>query len=495
MSDLSEPRTLARRQLGASARRAGAGAVSLLLIMILLSAGMPGHAQAAPALTVPDFEQLVEQNRAAIVNVRTTREVLGTSMGMPGIPEEEIPEFLRRFFRDRPGAGPEREPRRATGIGSGFVISDDGYILTNAHVVRDAQQVIVGLSDRRELQAEVVGADAETDIALLKVTAADLPTVELGDSDDLRVGQWVLAIGAPFGLEYTATQGIVSALSRSLPDDTYVPFIQTDVAVNPGNSGGPLFDLDGKVVGINSQIYSRTGGYMGLSFAIPINLATQVADQLRTVGYVTRGWLGVAIQDMDQALAESFGLDRAHGALVSSVNEGSPAAKGGLQTGDVIIAFNGRDVASSSKLPPLVAETPTGKQVPVEVIRNGKRKTLQVTVGERERTSVQAGLPTKGSEGGLGVVVAPLNPQEREAIGEKGRGVAIRQVDPQGPAARAGLQPNDVLLSFNRKDVKSPEELTKLVKDAPRDRAIAVLVQRADHPQFLSITIPSEGKG
>ena len=234
---------------------------------------------------------------------------------------------------------------------------------------------------------------------------------------------------------------------------------------------------------------------MGLSFAIPINLATHVAEQLRTTGYVKRGWLGVAIQDMDQALAESFGLDRSHGALVSSVNEGSPAAKGGLQPGDVIVAFNGRDVASSAELPPLVGATPTGQKVPVEVIRNGDRKTLQVQVGEREREQLQAGLPAKGSEGGLGVVIAPLTPQERESIGEEDRGVAIRQVDPQGPAARAGLQPNDVLLSFNRKDVKSPEELTKLVEDAPRDKAIAVLVQRADQPQFLSITIPSDSRG
>jgi serine protease Do len=280
-----------------------------------------------------------------------------------------------------------------------------------------------------------------------------------------------------------------------LPDDTYVPFIQTDVAVNPGNSGGPLFDLDGKVVGINSQIYSQTGGYMGLSFAIPVNLATQVADQLRTSGYVKRGWLGVAIQDMDQALAESFGLDRAQGALVSSVNPGSPAAEGGLKTGDVIVAFNGVEVANSGELPPLVGGTPTGKAVPVEVFRNGKHKTLQVSVGERERGSVQAKLPDSDSEGGLGVIVAPLNPQEREAVGEENRGVAVRQVDPKGPAAQAGLQPNDVLLSFNREDVTSPEDLAKLVKKAPRDKAVAVLVQRGEQPQFLSITIPSKGKG
>jgi serine protease Do len=474
--------------------------VGLVLIASLLSMGMPGTSQAASMLTVPDFEQLVEKNRGAVVNVRTTREIEGTSMGVPGvpgIPEDQIPEFLRRFFGDRPGQVPmpEQQPRRSSGIGSGFIISDDGYILTNAHVVQDASEVIVVLSDRRELNAEVVGTDPETDIALLKVDADDLPTVEMGDSDELNVGQWVLAIGAPFGLEYTATQGIVSALSRSLPDDTYVPFIQTDVAVNPGNSGGPLFDLDGKVVGINSQIYSQTGGYMGLSFAIPVNLATQVADQLRTSGYVKRGWLGVAIQDMDQALAESFGLDRAQGALVSSVNPGSPAAEGGLKTGDVIVAFNGVEVANSGELPPLVGGTPTGKAVPVEVFRNGKHKTLQVSVGERERGSVQAKLPDSDSEGGLGVIVAPLNPQEREAVGEENRGVAVRQVDPKGPAAQAGLQPNDVLLSFNREDVTSPEDLAKLVKKAPRDKAVAVLVQRGEQPQFLSITIPSKGKG
>ena len=497
MSDQTSIRTRARWPARVPARAVGASAMALVLAFFALSSALPTSSTAATSLTVPNFEAMVEQNRMAVVNVRTTREVQGAAMQFPGIPEDEIPDFLRRFFRGAPGQeAPVPQPRQATGIGSGFIISDDGYVMTNAHVVRDADEVIVGLSDRRELPAKVVGTDAETDIALLKVDAKHLPAVELGDSDDLRVGQWVLAIGAPFGLEYSATQGIVSALSRSLPDDSYVPFIQTDVAVNPGNSGGPLFDLDGKVVGINSQIFSRTGGYMGLSFAIPINLATQIADQLRTEGYVKRGWLGVAIQDMDQALAESFGLDRSHGALVASVNEGSPAAEGGLQAGDVIVSFNGRKVNQSGELPPLVGSTPTGKEVPVEIVRDGETMTLQVTVGERAPEQRQANLPASDSQGGgLGAVVGPLSPEQREAIGQEQGGVAIQQVAPGGPAAQAGLQPNDILLSFNRKQVESPEQLAKLVKDAPRGKAIAVLVQRDEQPQFLSLTIPEKGEG
>lgn len=497
MSDQTSTRM--RWPARAPASVVGGSAMALLLALFALSSGLPASSNAATSLTVPNFEAMVEQNRMAVVNVRTTREVQGAAMQFPGIPEDQIPEFLRRFFRGAPSQeAPVPQPRQATGIGSGFILSEDGYVLTNAHVVRDADEVIVGLSDRRELPAKVVGTDAETDVALLKVDAKGLPTVELGDSDNLRVGQWVLAIGAPFGLEYSATQGIVSALSRSLPDDNYVPFIQTDVAVNPGNSGGPLFDLDGKVVGINSQIFSRTGGYMGLSFAIPINLATQIADQLRTDGYVRRGWLGVAIQDMDQALAESFGLERSHGALVASVNPGSPAAKGGLQAGDVIVGFNGRKVNRSGELPPLVGSTPTGEEVPVEIFRDGETVTLQVTVGERSREQRQASLPASDPQGaGLGVVVGPLSPEQRQTIGQDEGGVAIQQVAPGGPAAQAGLQPNDVLLSFNRKPVDSPEHLAELVKEAPRDKAIAVLVQRDQQPQFLSLTIPSnaEGKG
>jgi serine protease Do len=302
-----------------------------------------------------------------------------------------------------------------------------------------------------------------------------------------------LAIGNPFGLEYTATQGIVSAVSRSLPDDTYVPFIQSDVAVNPGNSGGPLFDLEGRVVGINSQIYSRTGGYMGLSFSIPINLAMNIAEQLKDKGYVDRGWLGVAIQDMDKALAESFDLERPRGALVSSVTDDSPAAKAGLEPGDVIVRFDNQAVPSSSALPPLVGSTKSGTEVTVEVLREGKKKSLTVKIGELEEQRVAAAGTWKAKPGSLGVVVGELDEAQREALGAE-RGVLIRQLDPAGPAAQGGIQPDDVILSFNHEDIQTPKELADLVESAPRDKAVAVLVQRDQQTQFLTVTIP-QAKG
>jgi serine protease Do len=299
-----------------------------------------------------------------------------------------------------------------------------------------------------------------------------------------------LAIGAPFGLDYTATQGIVSALSRSLPDDNYVPFIQTDVAVNPGNSGGPLFDTEGRVVGINSQIYSRTGGYMGLSFAIPINLAVEIADQLKSDGQVRRGWLGVSIQDMDQTLAESFGLDRPRGALIAEVQPDSPAASSGLEIGDVIMRFDGREVTRSSALPPMVGRVRSDSKVPVEVLRNGQEKTLQVTVGELENEVVAAAEPA-ASKGDLGASVAALSKERKAELGEQ-RGVRIHETTPDGPASRAGLRPNDILLSFNGQDVENPAQLAELLEDAPRDRAVAALILRDEHPRFVGITIAGD---
>ncbi|MGF1526109.1 MAG: DegQ family serine endoprotease [Candidatus Competibacterales bacterium] len=443
----------------------------------------------AAAQQLPNFASLIEANSPSVVNVRSTRGASPT--GNSGLPEN-IPEPFRRFFEDMPNRGMPN-PRSQ---GSGFIISQDGYVLTNAHVVAGADEVLVGLSDRREYRAEVVGTDERTDVALLKIDTASLPAVELGDSDAVQVGDWVLAIGSPFGFERSATQGIVSALSRSLPDGTYVPFIQTDAAVNPGNSGGPLFNLDGEVIGINAQIYSRTGGYQGLSFAIPINVAMNVADQLRTEGVVRRGWLGVSIQDMNQALAESFGLERPQGALIAQVLPDSPAEQAGFEVGDVILAFNRQDINRSSNLPPIVGSTPVDQEVPVEVLRNGQRQTLQVTVGELDedgRAVARSGpSSSENREGKLGLAVDDLNNRQKSELGVD-RGVVVREVNPTGPAARAGVQEGDVILSFNNRPVESAEDFADMVVGAPADKPAVVLLKRDDNNLFVPIDITPQG--
>jgi serine protease Do len=332
----------------------------------------------ARAEGLPDFTELVRKNSPAVVNISTTQKITRNGPRLPHglhqFPEgSPFDDFFRRFFGDREG---ESRSFETHSLGSGFIISSDGYIITNYHVIRDADTIIVRFSDRRELEAKVVGNDERSDLALLKVEAKGLPTLKQGDSKQLKVGEWVLAIGSPFGFEHSATAGIVSAVGRSLPEESYVPFIQTDVAINPGNSGGPLFNLAGEVVGINSQIYSRTGGFMGLSFAIPIDVAMEAVEQLKEKGQVTRGWLGVVIQDVTRELAESFGLERPQGALVAKVLAGSPAAAGGIQVGDIILNFGGSPVPRSSALPPLVGRAEIGEPVNVQVLRSGDRKTL-----------------------------------------------------------------------------------------------------------------------
>ena len=374
-------------------------------------------------------------------------------------------------------------------MGSGFIISADGYVVTNAHVVEDATAVTVGLSDKRELPAEVVGLDKLSDIALLKIKADNLPVVQLGDSDALQVGQWVVAIGAPFGLDHSATQGIVSALSRSLPDGTYVPFIQTDVAVNPGNSGGPLFDLGGRVVGVNSQIYSRSGGYMGISFSIPINVAKNVVEQLKTKGQVSRGWLGVEIQDMDQKLANSFNLSQPNGALVASVMPGSPADKAGVQAGDIIVNFAGSAVNSASDLPLLVGNTPVGTKAVMKVLRAGTEKSLDVTVDQlADKDAGKSSSPIASNDSAsLGVAVTKPTEAERKANNlPEGKGVIIRKVLPNSPAEQAGLEVDDVILSVNNAPIGSTEELKSLVKAAPDDKPLAILVVNGDKTRFVA---------
>lgn len=444
------------------------------------------------ALELPDFSALVEEEGDAVVKISVLTDTKQpANSGIPGLDPEQIPEQFRRFFEQLPQI-PSPQPRQGTGFGSGFIISDDGYIITNAHVVNDATEIRVGLNDRREYQAMLVGSDPASDIALLKLSATDLPSVTMGDSDDLKVGEWVLAIGSPFGFEHTATQGIVSALSRSLPDDTYVPFIQTDVAVNPGNSGGPLFNTKGEVVGVNSQIYSRSGGYQGLSFSIPINVAISIADQLRDKGFATRGWLGVAIQNVDQALANSFGLDKPAGALIAQVTQGSPAAKGGLERGDIILNFNGKPVSYSSALPPLVGSVAPGKTVEVIVQRSGKQQTLNVTIEPldegRKVSSVTPADPVDESR--LGVEVADITDDLREQMNIES-GVVVTEISPDGPAAKAGIRVGDVILSLNREEIDSTSELEKLVKDAPEGQAVPVLVQRETSPIFLALTLPA----
>ena len=452
----------------------------------------------AQARSLPDFTELVKKHTPVVVNISTTQKVSGGVHGFPpGVEIPDLPEgspfgdLFKHFFGD----GGNGEPREyeARSLGSGVIISADGYLLTNFHVVKDAEEILIRLDDRRELLAELVGGDERSDIALLKIDAKDLPVARLGKSADLEVGEWVLAIGSPFGFEHSATQGIVSAKGRALPNESYVPFIQTDVAINPGNSGGPLFNLDGEVVGINSQIFSRTGGYMGLSFAIPIEVAMDVAEQLKTKGHVSRGWLGVLIQDVTRELAESFGMKRPMGALVSRVLPDSPAQRGGIKVGDVIVAFGGHEVISSAKLPPIVGSTPVGKQVDVGVIRDGKPRTLGVTLDELPEEEALQAATTRPSEPSassrLGLSVSDLSGGQRKESDVEEGGVLVESVE-DGPARHGGIVKGDVIVMFNNVRVKDAEQFTALVDKAPAGEMVPVLVQRRGGPIFLAVKVP-----
>lgn len=446
------------------------------------------------ARALPDFTELVERNRAAVVNISTTprrrlpteRPRMPRGFEIPDLPEDSpFREFFRRYF----GEG-EIEEFDAQSLGSGFIISQDGFIISNNHVVRNADEIIVRLSDRREYKANLVGTDEASDVALLKIDAEGLPEVRLGTGYELKVGEWVLAIGSPFGFDHSVTAGIVSAKGRSLPRENYVPFIQTDVAINPGNSGGPLFNLQGEVIGVNSQIFSRTGGFMGLSFAIPIDVAMDVASQLRDKGRVSRGWLGVLIQDVTRELAESFGMAKPQGALVAKVLDGSPAQSAGFQVGDILLSFDEHMIERSSDLPPIVGRTRVGREVAVEILRGGESMTLMVTTDELpadDKLQVAAAQAPDGVEASrLGIVARDMSDEERASVADTDHGVVVSEVS-DGPAERAGIREGDLILMLNNEKVANSEDFERLVAELPQGKAVSVLVQRQGNPIFLAV--------
>jgi serine protease Do len=439
---------------------------------------------------LPNFADLAEKQGPAVVNVSTTQTVHAQAGGPPGGPpgseDDPFNDFFRRF-------GPPQPPRdyETRSLGSGFILSQDGYILTNSHVVEAADDITVRLTDKREYKAKVIGSDRRTDVAVLKIEATGLPVVAVGDPNKLRVGEWVVAIGSPFGFENSVTAGIVSAKGRSLPQENFVPFIQTDVAINPGNSGGPLFNLAGEVVGINSMIFSRTGGFMGLSFAIPIDVAVDVARQLQASGRVSRGRIGVVIQEVTKELAESFGLPKPIGALVNSVEKGGAADKAGIQPSDVILKFDNKEVAASNELPRIVASTKPGAKVAVQVWRKGEKKDLQIVVGETpdERTAKRPAPPKKGSSEALtklGLTTLELTADQRKELNVTG-GVLVENAE--GAAAKAGIRRGDVIQAVNNQEVKSVEDLNRLLASGDRARTVALLVKRGDGSIYIPLKL------
>lgn len=450
------------------------------------TAGPAPAATTAPVAMrgLPDFSAIVSAQGPAVVNISVTGTEKSDFPQFPGMDQDNpLLPFFRHFGIPRMPQHPAI-PTRATG--SGFIVSADGIILTNAHVVDGADEVTVKLTDKREFKAKVLGTDKATDVAVLRIEAKNLPTVVIGNSDKARVGEWVLAIGSPFGFENSATAGIISAKSRSLPDENYVPFLQTDVAINPGNSGGPLFNLNGEVIGVNSQIYSRSGGYQGLSFAIPIEVAMKIERQILDHGKVRRGQLGIMIQSVDQSLAESFGLEKARGALVAEVTSGSAAEKAGLKEGDVILRFNGKDIASSGDLPPLVADVTPGSKASIEVWRNGKSRDMSITVGEAKQTKGKGKSDKDKADepGRLGVSVRPLSPEEKRESGLSG-GLLVE--DAAGAAAKAGVRPGDVILAVNGEAVSGLAQLRSLVAKA--GKSVALLVQRGSGKLFIAVKL------
>ncbi len=462
----------------------------MLKHIFLLISGLL-FAQTVLGKELPDFTDLVEKQGAAVVNVSTTQVIRAPQVfqGMPNLPESDpFYEFFRRFAPQMP-----RE-QESQSLGSGFIISADGYILTNAHVVDRADKIMVRLTDKREFKAKVIGADKRTDVALLKIEAAGLPKVILGKPDQLKVGEWVLAIGSPFGFDSSVTAGIVSAKGRSLPQENFVPFIQTDVAINPGNSGGPLFNMKGEVVGINSQIYSRSGGYMGLSFSIPIDVAMDVVNQLRASGKVTRGRIGVTIQEVTRELADSFGMSKTAGALISSVEKGGPADKAGVKASDVILKFDGKAIGNSADLPRIVAATRPGSKAAVQLWRKGSTLDVTVVVGEIQENAGKQLARETGKEGEeqsqsvsrLGLAVSELNDEQKAELQVDG-GLLVEDV--KGAAARSELQRGDVILAIGNIEIHTVEQFNEVLKKVPPGRNIALLVRRSDGTVYVPIRL------
>ncbi|HSI38541.1 MAG TPA: DegQ family serine endoprotease [Methylotenera sp.] len=454
----------------------------------------------AYAKDLPDFTELAEKHGSEVVNISVTQNIHGGA-GMvpyPGMPDDEqMQEFFKRFGIPTPGVpgqnGAPTPEYKSQSLGSGFIISSDGYILTNAHLVNQADEVIIKLSDKREFKAKIIGVDKRTDVALVKIEATGLPKVIIGDPEKLKVGEWVAAIGSPFGLENTMTAGIVSAKGRALPQENFVPFIQTDVAINPGNSGGPLFNLAGEVVGINSQIYSRTGGSMGLSFAIPIDVALDISNQLKASGKITRGWLGIAIQELTKELAESFGMKNTNGALVAGVEKNGPADKGGLEAGDVITKFDGKPIISSSDLPRIVGSTKPGKVAAVEILRKGSAKTLSMGVGEMPADPSEVAQtnnkPTiKPELNRIGLILKELTPQQKKKLNGK-NGLLV--IDAQGAVAQAGVRRGDVVLGLNNTEVQSLDQFNKQLMSFAAGKTIALLVLRGESTLYVPVKIPT----
>ncbi len=490
---ICQPRVRRWKPAALALATAIASAVTLLPADPVLAQSAPVAASPAPLRGLPDFADLAEQVGPSVVNIRTTEKV---SQGQPGSQEEQMLEFFRRFgLPVPPGAsprgprqnrGPEERPR---GVGSGFVLSADGFIMTNAHVVEGAEEVVVTLTDKREFKAKVIGADKRSDVAVVKIAASGLQPVRIGDIGRLRVGEWVMAIGSPFGLESTVTAGIVSAKQRETGD--YLPFIQTDVAINPGNSGGPLINLRGEVVGINSQIYSRSGGFQGISFAIPIDEAVRVSDQLRASGKVTRGRIGVSIAGVDPDIAESLGLKKAEGALVRGVEDGSPAAKAGIEAGDIIVRFDGKPVEKSADLPRLVGNTKPGAKVGLTVWRRGGYKELRLTVVALEEEKVaKAASPEKpaakssGAAQALGLALRELDAGERAELKLRG-GVVV--VEAGGAAARAGLAEGDVILAVANHEILGLKDFDAALASLDKGRPVNLLMRRGDWVQYAVI--------
>lgn len=437
------------------------------------------------ATDLPDFSALIKENAPTVVQIDSRTH---TKVSSQQIPKGQIaPEDLLRYFFDGPGARPQLpQSRPSASHGSGFFIDETGYILTNAHVVNGSDEITVSTTDQTEYDAELIGLDERTDVALLKIKKQGLSAAKIGNSDEVEVGNWVLAIGSPFGFDYTATKGIVSAVSRSLPDGTYVPFIQTDAAVNPGNSGGPLFNLKGEVIGINSQIYSNTGSFNGLAFAIPINTAMNIAQQLKSKGFVSRGWLGVAIQNVDQDLAQSFGLKKPHGALVSAVIEDSPAEVAGIKTGDIILTFDGKKIKKSSALPPIVGTVEAGTKTQVTLLREGRRKTLEVTIGELdEGGNSQASFTTdKSHEHGL--YVSKLSEKQKTALNVDS-GVVIKHIASGSRAEASALRVGDVIININNQNIKNTKDFDAALTDLQSDKPVAVLIIRQGRSLFVPL--------